>query len=167
MKDFIKFPTMLVVTLILGAGAVLAQDFQRGVDAYNAGDYTTALKDLKPLAGQGDTNAQSYLAWLYEAGGNGVTQDFKEAMKWYRQAAKQGDANAQLLLGNMYEFGKGANQDNILAHMWFSLAVKNGEELVGVIRKNAIERDLTSVELAKAQSMAEECMSSNFKNCGY
>ncbi|MDA1310441.1 MAG: hypothetical protein O2985_12665, partial [Proteobacteria bacterium] len=43
-------------------------------------------------------------------------------MKWYRKAAEQGDASAQNNLGIMYRNGKGVPQDNVLAHMWWSLA---------------------------------------------
>jgi uncharacterized protein len=32
---------------------VSAQDFQKGLAAYNAGDYATALKEWKPLAEDG------------------------------------------------------------------------------------------------------------------
>ena len=39
--------------------------FQDGVDAYWRGDDETALKELQPLAEQGDAEAQYYLGRLY------------------------------------------------------------------------------------------------------
>ena len=37
-----------------------AQDYQRGMDAYEAGDYVTAIQEWTPLAEQGNGNAQWY-----------------------------------------------------------------------------------------------------------
>ena len=46
--------TLLAVMLLLGSGKVgYVQDLRKGLEAYNRGDYVTALKELKPLAEQG------------------------------------------------------------------------------------------------------------------
>jgi Sel1 repeat len=55
--------------------------------AYARGDYITALRILRPLADQGDAQAQYNLGVLYD-NGLGVPQDDAEAMKWYRKAAE-------------------------------------------------------------------------------
>ena len=62
-----------------------------------AGDWEAALKLVKPLAEQGDAEAQSKLGFMY-ASGQGVTQDDEEAVKWFRLAAEQGDEEAQSAL---------------------------------------------------------------------
>jgi len=36
--------------------------------AYARGDYDTAIQQLKPLAEQGNAEAQSRLGWMYENG---------------------------------------------------------------------------------------------------
>ena len=51
-----------------GAGAVVAQDFNKGMAAYNARDWATALKELRVLAEQGHANAQGNLGNMYYAG---------------------------------------------------------------------------------------------------
>ena len=51
---------------------------QAGVDAYNRGDYETALKKFLPLAEQGDAAAQFNLGKMYRKG-QGVPQDDAEA----------------------------------------------------------------------------------------
>ena len=56
----------------------------------------------------------------YQAG------DYEKALRGYRLAAEQGLANAQVNLGYMYAIGQGVEQDNVLAHMWFSLAAAQG-----------------------------------------
>jgi len=73
---------------------VNAQDFDRGVSAYEAGDYLTALRELRPLAEQGDAVAQNYLGVMYY-NGQGVPQNYAEAVRLYRLAAEQGIADAQ------------------------------------------------------------------------
>ena len=45
-------------------------------------DYDTALRLLKPLAEQGDADAQAELGTMYE-NGEGVAQNYTEAWKWY------------------------------------------------------------------------------------
>jgi TPR repeat protein len=87
-------------------------------------------------------------------------------MKLYRLAAEQGVAQAQYNLGVMYEYGNGVLQDNVRSHMWYNIASANGD------KKAAEWRDeraglMTSADISKAQSMARECMSSNYKNCGW
>ncbi len=83
---------VLVLALALPA-PVAGADFQAGTEAFNRGDYASALKEWRPLAEQGDANAHYLLGTMY-ADGKGVPQDSAEAMKWYRLAAEQGYAAA-------------------------------------------------------------------------
>ena len=82
----------LTLAVLLGsAGVSFSADFQKGVTAYNSGDFATALREWKPLAEQGNAYAQNNLGLMYD-NGQGVLQDYKTAVKWYRLAAKQGYA---------------------------------------------------------------------------
>ena len=87
-------------------------------------------------------------------------------MKWYRLAAEQENADAQNNLGVMYFKGKGVLQDNVTAHMWYNIAAANGHKKSGEWR-DQIAAKMTPASIAEAQSMARECMSSNYKNCGW
>ena len=98
--------------------------------------------------------------------GQGVPQDYAEAVKWYRLAAEQGDADAQGNLGVMYGTGKGVLQDNVLAHMWYNLGAANGNEL-GAKNREIVAKKMTPQAIEQAQKMASECMSKDYKNCGY
>ena len=90
--------TLVVLTGLIGAGgAVWAQDFDKGLEAYNSGDYATAIRELKPLAEQGKAGAQYYLSRMYWRG-EGVIQDYAETAKWLRKAADQGVALAHTVL---------------------------------------------------------------------
>ena len=92
-----------------------------GVAALKRDDYATALRELRPLAEQGNAKAQYSLGLMYFAS-TGVPQDLAEAVKWYRKAAEQGYAKAEYNLGVMYRKGQGVPQDYVQTHMWYYLA---------------------------------------------
>ena len=91
---------VLLLTLLVGNPAFSA-DYQKGLAAYQSGDYATALREWKPLAKQGYASAQFNLGFMYD-NGRGVPQDYKTALKWYRLAAEQGNVVAQYNLGVMF-----------------------------------------------------------------
>ena len=118
-----------IISVVMLATSAFAQDFQKGFEAYNAGDYATALQEWRPLA-------------------------------------EQGNARVQTLLGIMYLRGEGVLQDNVLAHMWLNLGAANGHEL-GAKNRDIIAKKMTPQAIEQAQKMARECMSKDYKNCGY
>ena len=118
------------------------------------------------LAGeQGYAKAQYYLGHMYDVG-RGVNRDHSEARKWYLLAAAQSNAKAQNNLAVIYEFGNGVLQDNILAHMWYNISSANGLERAMEYR-DMRTRMMTPKEVSKAQTMARECVESDYKKCGY
>ena len=76
-----------IISMVVLATSAFAQDLNKGVDAYNAGDYATALQEWRPLAEQGHVTAQFSLGVMY-LNGKGVPQDYSEAVKWYQLAAE-------------------------------------------------------------------------------
>ena len=98
--------------------------------------------------------------------GNGVLKDATEAVKWWRLSAEQGNAYAQHNLGVMHTHGNGVLQDNIIAHMLYSIASANGHEKAGEYR-NKLAGLMTAGAIEKASAMARECMASGYKNCGW
>jgi TPR repeat protein len=76
------------MTVLLGSSGVSwSADFQKGFDAYDRGDYATALKEWTPLVEQGDALVQSNLGVMYDTG-RGVPQDYKTTRKWYAPTRK-------------------------------------------------------------------------------
>ena len=67
----------------------MSVNFNKGIAAYERGDYATALSLFRLAADQGLANAQYNLGVMYERG-EGVPQDYKEAVRLYRLAADQG-----------------------------------------------------------------------------
>ena len=138
-------------------------DFDKGLDAYDRGDYATALREFKPLAEQGDAYAQYNLGVMYD-NGQGVPKDYKTAVKWYTLAAEQGYALAQFNLGVMYNKGEGVIQDYVRAHMWGNLGASNGNEN-GAKLRDLVAKIMTPSQLEKAQDLARECEKKNYKGC--
>jgi len=100
-------------------------DFTTGQDAYNTGDYETALAEWQPLADAGDADGQFGMGLLY-GNGFGVALDDVQALKWYELAAGQGHAEAQCNIAIMYANGWGVLQSDAEAFKWYSLAAEQG-----------------------------------------
>ena len=97
-----RFILALSCISMMLAAPISAQDFQKGYEAYQNGDYATALKEWTPLAEGGNSRAQFNLGVMYDDG-QGVPQDDKEAVRLYTLAAEQGYVNAQYNLALMYD----------------------------------------------------------------
>ena len=85
---------LVCILFALFGTQVFAQDFNKGLKAYNSGDYEEAFNEWKPLAVQGNAVAQNNIGNLYNSG-KGALKDRAQALKWYRLSAKQGYSNAQ------------------------------------------------------------------------
>ncbi len=63
-----------------------AADLSVGYEAYQRGDYATALRIFRQLADQGNAAAQFNLGVMYDEG-QGVPQDYTQAHMWYNLSA--------------------------------------------------------------------------------
>jgi TPR repeat protein len=143
-----------VAVAIAMAGAAMAGPFEDATAAQDRGDYATALRPLRPIAGQGNALAEIDLAFMYYAG-QGVPQDYAEAAKWYRLAAEQGAAVAQFSLGVLCAVGHGVPKDLVQAHMWLDLAAARGDQNAAASRGD-LEARMTGDQLAEARRLARE-----------
>jgi TPR repeat protein len=114
---------VLMLALVGGVNAGALED---GYAAAERGDYATAYRLWRPLAEQGDAEAQYKLGTMYDIG-QGVPLDNAKAGRWFRKAAEQGHATAQYKLGVMYEAGWGVPQDYAKAVRWFRKAAEQGD----------------------------------------
>ncbi len=118
---------LLGVSLALGfVCGLLAADFEAGKQAYEKGDYATALKEWEPLAEQGAPHAQYNVGLMY-AKGLGVPADLAKAAQWYEKAAEQGIIPAEYNLALMYSSGEGVAKDSAQALKWFQKAAERGD----------------------------------------
>ncbi len=118
-------PALINPAFVSPAWAGHSKDYDEGEAAYNKGDYATALRKFRPLAEQGDAEAQFNLGWMYTQGW-GVPRDDTEAAKWWHKAAEQGNANAQGKLGFLYTQGRGVPRDDTEAVKWYRKAAEQG-----------------------------------------
>ena len=116
---------VLALLFLVVSSTGLSADFTKGQEAYNAGDYQTALSEWQGLAEEGHADAQFGMGLLY-ANGFGVSLDDELALKWYRLAADKGHSEAQCNLAVMYSNGWGVPQSDEEAYKWYSLAADGG-----------------------------------------
>lgn len=100
-------------------------DFEKGVRAYEAGDYQTARELWAPLANNYDLAALRNLGHLYRLG-QGVKKNGKKARKYYEKAAKLGHAPSQTNLAQMYLAGDGIAYDAEKGSYWLEKAAAQG-----------------------------------------
>lgn len=114
--------SLLLAALALPAWAGPVEDAGA---AYRRGDYATAGRIYRDLAGQGHADAQNALGDMYLKG-LGVSRNEREALRWFRRAAALGQAGAQFNLGQLYLKGVGVDQDLLEAARWYSRAAEQG-----------------------------------------
>ncbi len=126
-----------------------------------------AAKANLKAAEQGDAHARYHLGMMY-SNGNQVKEDDKEALKWWRKAAEQGYARAQSQLALAYFKGEGVPKDIVIACAWLHLAeLDEGSSPsygdINISKGRELMRKITSEQLKKGESMAEEWQRENPK----
>jgi uncharacterized protein len=116
---------IVAMTIALGVCTSAHAGFKEGATAYNAKNYSLALKEITPLAKAGHADAQHLLGLMYYMG-RGVALDYKTALAWHRKAAEQGKADAQYVVGAMYYTGNSVSADPKQAVSWFRRAASKG-----------------------------------------
>lgn len=131
MRDLVRLTAKLLmsvivvgVTLLFGTAATAAS-LDDGVRAFRNGQFATAFHVLSPLARQGETEAQFFVAVMYDLG-RGVTPDHERALRLYERAAEKGHAAALFNIGTMYENGRGIAPDFAEAMRWYRRAAEQG-----------------------------------------
>ncbi len=102
---------LCILTFVLYFGNAVAGDFDEIQGALQRKNFGVAAKLLQPIAEQGDSRAQAFLAYviLYR---NDVPKDYPSAVSWAKKAADQGNAMGMVLLGMSYLNGQGVPQND-------------------------------------------------------
>jgi len=98
MRPMTIFARTCLSTALLCAAVPTHADVKSGVDAWETGQYQTAVATWRPLAIAGDPDAQFNLGQAYKLG-RGVPADLVQAEIWFRRAADQGHLQAEDNLG--------------------------------------------------------------------
>jgi TPR repeat protein len=131
-------------------------NYQKGMKHYKPNDVAAAVRESKPLADQGNADAQFNLGSLYYQG-RGVPQDYGEGVRWMRKAAEQGHVFAQATLGSIHAEGMQGiiQKDYPQALMWFVFAAAQGDMEAMELRDTMASR-MTPTQIAEAQRLARE-----------
>jgi TPR repeat protein len=150
------FLLVFIAAVFLGLAGCGQSKYQKGIRHYKPDDVVAAVRELKPLAEQGDADAQFNLGSLYYQGW-GVPQDYKEAVKWLRKAAEQNHIFAQTSLGTVYYDGvQGViEKDYPQSLMWFIFAAAQGDREAMEFRDSMADR-MTPSQIVEAQKLARE-----------
>ena len=151
------------VFFLLYSVASAEGELDRGLVAFQRGEFVVAFNEWKPLSDGGDLIAMANLGVLYMEG-LGVLQDHSKAVDLLKKSAKQGLPLAQFNLALMHEKGRGMLQDRIRAHMWYNIAASKGHPESLTSRDN-VARYMTGSAVEKAQKMASECLEKNYVDC--
>ena len=95
-----------------------------GLAAFEAKDYLNAFRLLKPIADQGDAEAQCLIGNMYQLG-LGLERNVLEAVKWYKKSANQGYSVASNNLAEIFMVGdQGVAIAPAEAEKWYQKARK-------------------------------------------
>ncbi|MBI4962382.1 MAG: sel1 repeat family protein [Desulfomonile tiedjei] len=147
---------VLWAVVALSTVAFAASDLEEGVAAYDRQEYASALEILKPLAVNGNADAQFLLARMY-AGGQGVAKDEQEAVKWVVISAGNGNIQAQETLASwaIREFMQhGQNvEDKQQKIEWIKSSAERGNSeamnMLGMIYSSGNGVPMTTIEAEK------------------
>ncbi|WP_179045111.1 SPOR domain-containing protein [Sphingobium lactosutens] len=153
MKPFWR---MMATGIMLGLSVPVLADVKTGVDAWQQGDYAKAIGEWRPLANEGDPDAQFNMGQAYKLG-RGVQPDLKVAIDWYRKAAVQGHMRAEDNLG-LLMFQQG---DRAAAIPYLQRAAMRGEPRAQYIVGTALfNGDLVGKDWVRAYALMSRAAAS-------
>lgn len=112
----------LLALAALAATTPAVADVKAGIDAWNHGDFTRAVAEWRPLAINGNADAQFNLGLAYKFG-RGVPIDAGQALAWFKRAADQGHVQAE----DNYGIGLFQANRRTEAQPYLERSVKRGE----------------------------------------
>jgi uncharacterized protein len=119
-RRFLPCVFAMLICISLSAAA----DLESAKRAYQQKDYAVAFKEFKPLAEQGNAEAQLFLGKMYMMGQGGL-RDPDQAIKWLKTSAVQGNADAQFFLGSYYLL---PHRDIPEGVKWLRLSAEQGQQ---------------------------------------
>jgi TPR repeat protein len=124
MASWFERVSVCVFSVFVCVSFCAAADLASAKLAYQQKDYATAFKELTPLAGKGNADAQFILGKMYWKG-EGVLKDPEQAMKLFKASAMQGNADAQFFLGSIYLL---PHKDVAEGVKWVRLSAEQGNQ---------------------------------------
>lgn len=149
--------------LAAGQGSVQAS-IELGKHYYRVfDDPKSAFHWIKQGAECGDSDAQDFLAMMYEKG-EGVEEDQEASVLWYRKSAIQGNPYSQNSLAMKLLAGEGTPKNLTEAYAWLLISESSIEATTGSLRENhstlipRLTNDFSDGELRTARAVAVELL---------
>ena len=124
MGSWLRRSLPAVLTVSVCSVVFAAPDLESAKRSFEHTDYAAALREVQPLAEQGNPDAQLFLGKMYLKG-QGVPKDPDQANKWFKQAAMQGNAESQFFLGAWYLL---SHRDIAEGLKWMQLSAEQGNQ---------------------------------------
>ena len=129
---------MRLIALVLCAlvASACSGPLQRGVAAYEQGNYSEAARQWREDALRGDAFAQNNMGVLAERGFDGSPPDYAQAEFWYRKSAAQDYVPAMVQLARVLS----ATGRNAESTRWLERAARWGDrESLATLRRLGVE----------------------------
>jgi TPR repeat protein len=153
------------LALAIATAPTSAQSVKAGIDAWQKGDFSSAVAIWRPLAEAGNVDAQFNLGQAYRLG-KGVPTNLSQSQKWLERAAAQGHVDGETTLGLLL-FQNGdkegglkwlklaADQDEPRALLVYGTALFNGD---GVTQNPVLGYALVARSAAQGLGPAQETL---------
>lgn len=132
----------LFIVLLVAFTEVIAEDLQDAVDAMRTGNFAEAYCIMRPLAEDGDADAQYNIGWMY-MNGYGLRVNDSLALEWWQSASQQGHRDASFSIGMLYSLGEGQvpkNTDKAIDY-YLVAATEGHEDAVAILRSMMVRND--------------------------
>ncbi|HHF7365005.1 TPA: SEL1-like repeat protein [Legionella bozemanae] len=94
---FNRLIAVIFISALAGCAVTNKINLREGIDSFRVEDYRKAFIRLKPLAQQGQPDAQYAVGYMYYYG-KGVVEDRKKAWFWINAAANLGQPDAKVAI---------------------------------------------------------------------
>jgi TPR repeat protein len=132
---------LLFLSSLAAVYNVAAENLDDAVAAMRSGDFAEAYCIMRPLAEEGDADAQYNIGWMY-LNGYGLRINDNLALEWWQKASAQGHSDASFSIGMLYSLGEGeVPKDTNKAIDYYLMAADAGHEDAVAILKSMMLRD--------------------------
>ena len=144
--------------------ANLDRKWHEAVQLFEKGDMAGALFLFKSIANEGEKAAYSEIANIYQLGGEGVPQDFKQAHDWHKKAIDEADdVLGYIGLSRLYYYGAGVEQDYNKAFWYLSQTSENEKPITHLLLGKMYHLGHgTEKDVLKAEKYYKKAAESNY-----
>jgi hypothetical protein len=134
----------LLICLAAAFNNVVASDLDDAVTAMRTGDFAEAYCIMRPLAENGDADAQYNIGWMY-MNGYGLRVNDSLALEWWQKAAEQGHSDASFSIGMLYSLGDGevSKDSDAAIDNYLVAAIDGHEDAIAILKSMMLRNDET------------------------